>query len=70
MNTAAQRALVKSLDVHIRSGKVTLDGNLVIPDAARGVVLFAHGSGSSLHAINSSRALFAKLVWPLFSSIC
>jgi dienelactone hydrolase len=29
------------------SGGVVLPGNLVVPDAARGIVLFAHGSGSS-----------------------
>jgi len=28
-------------------GAVTLEGNLAIPSAARGLVLFAHGSGSS-----------------------
>jgi dienelactone hydrolase len=31
----------------IRTDRVELDGNLALPDAARGVVLFAHGSGSS-----------------------
>jgi dienelactone hydrolase len=29
---------------------VTLEGNLSLPDGARGVVLFAHGSGSSRHS--------------------
>lgn len=29
------------------AGGVTLEGNLLLPDAARGVVVFAHGSGSS-----------------------
>src|SRR4051812_27376080 len=29
---------------------VGLDGNLTLPPAARGVVLFAHGSGSSRHS--------------------
>lgn len=33
--------------VRIAAGDVSLDGDLVIPDGARGVVLFAHGSGSS-----------------------
>ena len=36
--------------VHIRTGGVTLDGDLVGPRDARGVVLFAHGSGSSRHS--------------------
>jgi putative phosphoribosyl transferase len=32
--------------VTIRAGSVTLEGDLQIPDNARGVVVFAHGSGS------------------------
>lgn len=36
-----------SSEVSIRIGPVTLAGNLEIPDDAGGVVLFAHGSGSS-----------------------
>ena len=31
-------------------GEVTLDADVVVPDGARGVVLFAHGSGSSRHS--------------------
>ena len=33
--------------VHIPSGEVELDGELILPPSAKGVVLFAHGSGSS-----------------------
>src|SRR2546425_13113990 len=33
--------------VHVGVGRVTLEGNLSVPEGARGVVLFAHGSGSS-----------------------
>ena len=33
--------------VRVVAGPVTLEGNLILPAAARGVVLFAHGSGSS-----------------------
>lgn len=33
--------------VLIPAGRIELDGELVIPPSARGVVLFAHGSGSS-----------------------
>jgi dienelactone hydrolase len=33
--------------VRIRADNATIEGNLVIPVGARGVVLFAHGSGSS-----------------------
>ena len=34
----------------ILAGSVTLEGNLSIPDRARAVILFAHGSGSSRHS--------------------
>ena len=37
-------------DLNIRSGTVTLDGDLTIPAGAVGIVLFAHGSGSSRHS--------------------
>jgi len=33
--------------VHVQTGMVTLTGDLVVPEGASGVVLFAHGSGSS-----------------------
>lgn len=33
--------------VHVEAGPVELEGNLGVPDGAQGVVLFAHGSGSS-----------------------
>jgi dienelactone hydrolase len=36
--------------VEVPAGGVTLEGNLTVPDGARGVVLFAHGSGSSRHS--------------------
>jgi pimeloyl-ACP methyl ester carboxylesterase len=36
--------------VHVSADGVTLEGALVIPMDARGVVLFAHGSGSSRHS--------------------
>src|SRR6188472_1237271 len=35
---------------HIDMEEVTLEGNLAIPSAASGVVVFAHGSGSSRHS--------------------
>ncbi len=34
----------------ITAGSETLEGNLSIPDRARAVILFAHGSGSSRHS--------------------
>jgi putative phosphoribosyl transferase len=36
--------------VRVTAGSVTLEGNLGVPEGARGVVLFAHGSGSSRHS--------------------
>ncbi|MFN8634297.1 MAG: alpha/beta family hydrolase [Chloroflexota bacterium] len=36
--------------VQVTAGRVGLDGDLTVPDGAIGVVLFAHGSGSSRHS--------------------
>jgi len=36
--------------VEVGAGRVSLEGSLAIPRDARGVVLFAHGSGSSRHS--------------------
>ena len=36
--------------VRVTTGPVTLEGNLSLPGGARGVVLFAHGSGTSRHS--------------------
>jgi len=36
--------------VRVSAGPVTVEGNLGVPEATRGVVLFAHGSGSSRHS--------------------
>ena len=36
--------------VRVPAGPATLEGNLVVPTGARGIVLFAHGSGSSRHS--------------------
>src|SRR3954462_1351400 len=40
----------EELLVRVAAGPVTLEGNLAVPEDARGVVLFAHGSGSSRHS--------------------
>ncbi len=45
MNTVAQEQLVR-----ITAGTALLEGNLWVPEEATGVVLFAHGSGSSRHS--------------------
>lgn len=36
--------------VYITSGPIRLEGSLSVPDGAEGIVLFAHGSGSSRHS--------------------
>src|SRR4029077_8670829 len=36
--------------VQIQAGRAVLSGNLTIPENAVGLVLFAHGSGSSRHS--------------------
>src|SRR6266446_2345112 len=50
MSHSAQTATARARDVQIRSGTVVLQGDLTIPVGAQGVVLFAHGSGSSRHS--------------------
>ena len=42
--------LPTSREVSIPVGRVTLPGTLTLPAAPRGIVLFAHGSGSSRHS--------------------
>jgi pimeloyl-ACP methyl ester carboxylesterase len=46
MNTRQE----KDRPVRLQADGVTLDGDLIMPAGARGVVLFAHGSGSSRHS--------------------
>ena len=52
MKTASKDSeqLALSRAVNIPSGRVRLEGELKIPAGASGVVLFAHGSGSSRHS--------------------
>ena len=50
MSQATKAVIAQAKDVHIRSGDVQLEGDLSIPQGAPGVVLFAHGSGSSRHS--------------------
>jgi putative phosphoribosyl transferase len=38
---------IEERQVHVPADQLMLEGNLNLPEAARGVVLFAHGSGSS-----------------------
>ena len=48
--TTSDNAKVIERAVQAQTEEVTLDGNLAIPRSAIGVVLFAHGSGSSRHS--------------------
>jgi pimeloyl-ACP methyl ester carboxylesterase len=70
----AVAAGVRHLDVGILDGDVTVGGRLTVPDRARGVVLFAHGSGSSRHSPRNqavadalNRAGFATLLFDLLT---
>jgi dienelactone hydrolase len=50
-NSATPRALsARETGVTVPAGGVTLDGTFTLPDGAGGVILFAHGSGSSRHS--------------------
>lgn len=48
MNTT--RGASSDEPVRVPAGSVTLEGNLAAPSDSRGVVLFAHGSGSGRHS--------------------
>src|SRR4051812_7058579 len=54
MNDAPPRPGIEQ-PVQVRTGAVTLQGDLSIPENAHGIVLFAHGSGSGRH---STRNIF------------
>jgi putative phosphoribosyl transferase len=52
MNDSVARALEERL-VQVPAGSVALEGNLSLPEQARAIVLFAHGSGSSRHSLRN-----------------
>ncbi|HZA05600.1 MAG TPA: alpha/beta family hydrolase [Propionibacteriaceae bacterium] len=61
--------------VRVPAGTVEVDGDLVVPDRVRGVVLFAHGSGSSRHSPRNrqvatalQRAGYATLLMDLLTA--
>lgn len=61
-------------EVRITSGRLQLDGTLGIPEHAQGLVLFAHGSGSSRHSPRNrqvaetlQRAAVATLLFDLLT---
>jgi putative phosphoribosyl transferase len=53
--TTSQGIAADEQAVRVMSKTATLEGNLVIPQGARGIVLFAHGSGSSRHSPRNRR---------------
>jgi hypothetical protein len=66
---------VRSESVRIPAGPVTLEGTLNWSEHSRGVVLFAHGSGSSRHSPRNryvaevlNRAGFATLLMDLLTA--
>jgi putative phosphoribosyl transferase len=50
MGGLATQTAVDEREIRIPAGLVELDGSLALPAGARGVVIFAHGSGSSRHS--------------------
>ena len=50
MTTASIAETDQALEVFMPVGSVVLAGDLIVPAKAAGVVLFAHGSGSSRHS--------------------
>ncbi|MBV8223034.1 MAG: hypothetical protein JO293_06700, partial [Candidatus Eremiobacteraeota bacterium] len=45
----------RSREVLIETDRVALEGALELPDAASGLVIFAHGNGSSRHSPRNQR---------------
>jgi hypothetical protein len=50
MGHTGHTATARSRTEQIPSGQLLLEGELSVPAGATGVVLFAHGSGSSRHS--------------------
>jgi putative phosphoribosyl transferase len=48
--TASLELTIEERLVRVTAGSVTIEGNLNLPEKARAVMLFAHGSGSSRHS--------------------
>src|SRR5215218_6183070 len=45
-----EEAVMDERSVRVHTGKIVLEGDLVVPPGASGIVVFAHGSGSSRHS--------------------
>ncbi len=50
MTNATSRSHGEGQLINVMAGPVALEGDLAIPENSRGIVLFAHGSGSSRHS--------------------
>lgn len=50
MSTATEHLNTTAIRIPIGGGTTWLDADIAMPPDARGVVLFAHGSGSSRHS--------------------
>src|SRR2546429_7693360 len=71
---STQEPVVQERPIYIPGGQVMLEGDLAIPTSARGMVLFAHGSGSSRYSPRNryvarvlQRAGFATLLIDLLT---
>ena len=51
---------MRTLEVGVQAGGLQVPGNLGLPDGAAGIVVFAHGSGSSRHSLRN-REVAARL---------
>src|SRR2546430_8968745 len=65
---SATSSAAASRPVHIRSGDNVLIGDLTIPERPRGLVVFAHGSGSSRHS-SRNRAIAGALQHDRFATL-
>ena len=50
MTPSSTKTKLEAREVHISAGSVMLNGELNVPEGASGIVLFAHGSGSSRYS--------------------
>ena len=51
--------MVGEREVEVVAGGVRLAGTLAVPDGAQGLVLFAHGSGSSRHSLRNRSVAYS-----------
>ncbi|MET9662648.1 phosphoribosyltransferase [Streptomyces sp. NPDC006510] len=72
--TESRHAVPEDREVDVRAGAVVLRGQLTVPEGASGVVVFAHGSGSSRHsprnrfvAAGLNRARLSTLLFDLLT---